>query len=693
MDELQALLDNDNSFLASYIMSINDSQATVDDRDPAEIDDYYDVENDDDTEELSSIYDDNYQYGLDDEFDPFAEDEQSDFENEDSEDDSSFLLNYLLGDSAPPDIDIASGFAGPGKEVPSNVGKSVKDAIVANESGGRYDVVNPGSTATGKYQFIWSIWKNKIGAVTGAKTRQEFLNNPEAQDQFYDWYEKNEMAPAVSRLQQYNSQGYTPTQLGRLFHYRGEAGARAYLQGRVPDKPEANNPSISQYLAKYKQAGGPAPLKKKFQAGGNTLPVVEVTAKMPKWQKYSLAFDKLLPKSEAIQQYLDPLARALGNSETVYPERIDKKYDAYKRDYIARGLILDRNDNNYTDKEKEIINSSRYKGMSKKDVYENPVHFDITTDNRYMNSLYDNSNLIDFPGSRQAIQKLARRYISNADAIGGAVTEDNFFDKLRETDEQDDVFFNPVSQFLLKDQNLDTARYKPANDYYEFLPSYSIKSKAGINKNINEFLKKYANQQTLDSIRKSPIFINDDNIQNPPVYQEDTNLGKYKSGVAYDTQRNLPYYFVSDAWDFEPQSYSNAYVMGNPSEGQTPQNVRKSYQQAYLLQKAGNPFKVYDRFYFNPQTGEYIPDDQVNKKQAGGVPIAHTAYDQYIGLNDDSLQELLLPLEGQNIIRGLDSGEPVEILDSKGKRKVLRGPKDQTIATGKVYEKRLTKRK
>lgn len=76
-------------------------------------------------------------------------------------------------------------------------------------------------------------------------------------------------------------------------------------------------------------------------------------------------------------------------------------------------------------------------------------------------------------------------------------------------------------------------------------------------------------------------------------------------------------------------------------------------------------------------------------KQAGGTAVARTPEQQYIGLNDGSLDELILPLQGINTIRGLDSGQPVEIIDETGVAQVLYGPNHIVKAKGKVKEKRL----
>ena len=130
---------------------------------------------------------------------------------------------------------------------------SFTDDIVSKESGGNYRATNPNSSATGKYQFLWNTWGDKIADFTGVQSKQEFLNNPEAQDSFYnDYYLPQELLPAVKRLK---SKGFNldTNTLAKLVHFRGEKGAYDYLTGKVGDKPESYNMSISQYI---KQTGG-----------------------------------------------------------------------------------------------------------------------------------------------------------------------------------------------------------------------------------------------------------------------------------------------------------------------------------------------------------------------------------------------------------------------------------------------------
>lgn len=80
----------------------------------------------------------------------------------------------------------------------------------------------------------------------------------------------------------------------------------------------------------------------------------------------------------------------------------------------------------------------------------------------------------------------------------------------------------------------------------------------------------------------------------------------------------------------------------------------------------------------------------LRKYEFGGIPVAQTDEELYEGLNaDDEYQEMILDLPKQyNVIRGLDSGKPVSVIDQLGNSATLFGNQDTFITYGKVYEKK-----
>lgn len=209
-----------------------------------------------------------------------------------------------------------------------------------------------------------------------------------------------------------------------------------------------------------------------------------------------------------------------------------------------------------------------------------------------------------------------------------------------------DVFFDK--------QKLQPSKYKPTSDYLEFLPSYSLKNKNiknikyldgttfedNVNKKISNYIKsgKY-DVDSKEGIKdekyqeflknKNPIYFNHKYDSDLTEYHLGANLAGHKEGIAWDKEKNLPYLSISDAWDFEPQHYSKKWI-GQDNIENNKVNERKAYKQSYLMNKAGNPFKIYDRFYFDPKTKEYIPDDKLLKKQFGGMSKANNPLFKYL---------------------------------------------------------------
>lgn len=137
---------------------------------------------------------------------------------------------------------------------PVTTSDAIQD-IIAKESGGRYDAVprrKDGtliSSAAGKYQFLWDTWQPKITKYTGIKTKEEFLNNPKAQDDFFNsYYLPNEAEPAIERIKRKTKTNQSDDNLLKLYHFRGEQGAIDYLTGKLSDTPEGkDNMPISKY--------------------------------------------------------------------------------------------------------------------------------------------------------------------------------------------------------------------------------------------------------------------------------------------------------------------------------------------------------------------------------------------------------------------------------------------------------------
>jgi len=194
--------------------------------------------------------------------------------------------------------------------------------------------------------------------------------------------------------------------------------------------------------------------------------------------------------------------------------------------------------------------------------------------------------------------------------------------------------------------HLPNSPYTPKDDYYEFLPTYSLKERLGHPTNADLRMSAIGKDPT--SYKKDgEIFINPDGgLIGPEAYKDlmevvqthkpkyyssgieennfkdlsyslfykngDPDLAHYKSGFGYDEDVNLPYAFLSDAWDFYPKDYGNFW---DQSKQKDPKTTRE-YQQSYLMHKVGKPFKIYERTYIDPENKTLVSDKEILNRKA-----------------------------------------------------------------------------
>ena len=177
------------------------------------------------------------------------------------------------------------------------------------------------------------------------------------------------------------------------------------------------------------------------------------------------------------------------------------------------------------------------------------------------------------------------------------------------------------------ERDLPKSIYKPKDDYYEWLPSYSLKGNLdssfygldgdeAMATNFDDFttivdgILKRGNKSWGDFIKdKKTIFSEYTNYDLDAASRLlNANLGHHKQGLAWDDELQLPYMSISDAWDFEPTDYAKRWA--GEKEGRD-----RAYIQASLMHRAGNPFKIYDRFYIDPETRDYITDEEIKKRR------------------------------------------------------------------------------
>lgn len=260
--------------------------------------------------------------------------------------------------------------------------------------------------------------------------------------------------------------------------------------------------------------------------------------------------------------------------------------------------------------------SKEYKDYKERDSYYNPPKKDISSGDQMVDFIYNNEWLLDAPIVGEILKNKAKSVVANSKgnpvigkpsvigrgSYGGNFNNEGNSPKL-------------LDQYFSKKPILNKAIYKPTSDYLEFLPTYSVKG---------DFEKKISDEKEMenfkDLIEREFFYKKDYNkflkdkktVFSPQTEMSDfsvmldADLGGHKLGASWDKEVGLPYLSIADAWDFEPKHYSDKW-------GKERKKEDKAYVQSYLMHKAGNPYKIYDRFYFNPKTKEYISDEEIRK--------------------------------------------------------------------------------
>lgn len=142
------------------------------------------------------------------------------------------------------------------------------------------------SSAVGKYQFLWDTHNPQIAKVTGIKDKESFRKNPQAQEKYFEWYLENNIPESLQRIRGYNKKRYTDDELVALIHFKGETGAKKWLQSEI-DETAKNNLSIPEYINRYREGKGNydnsavSPLKEIVTRARVTKPIMLPTQNMP----------------------------------------------------------------------------------------------------------------------------------------------------------------------------------------------------------------------------------------------------------------------------------------------------------------------------------------------------------------------------------------------------------------------------
>jgi hypothetical protein len=288
---------------------------------------------------------------------------------------------------------------------------------------------------------------------------------------------------------------------------------------------------------------------------------------------------------------------------------------------------------------------------AKKEKYYNPKKPTYKSGNKQIDFLASNPWLMDLPIIGDKIKEQA--YALGTQKTGSIRTDEDIADP-NKIDElrgkylagSTNDFSEPldlVKQYIYADQKLPNSKFTPKDDYYDFLPSYSLQDKleAPTNESLN--MSNFGKENTSYKKGDEIIWNNDGSYfqgdkykdlmdvvktHKPKYYNSEkgnlpydlfyksgnlVDLAHYKSGFGYDEDVNLPYASISDAWDFYPGDYQKLW--GENKKGEDSSLNTREYQQAYLMHKVGNPYKIYDRTYIDPENKTLVNDKEILAKK------------------------------------------------------------------------------
>lgn len=138
--------------------------------------------------------------------------------------------------------------------------QALREAIAKRESGGDYTALPPVrngkrvSSAAGKYQFLWDTHKKQIAEVTGVTTKEQFLKNPTAQEEYFNYWNQNTLTPYAERIKKAFKPDLSTNQLKMLIHFTGPQGALDYF-AKGKETRDALGTTTASYLAKLRRGG------------------------------------------------------------------------------------------------------------------------------------------------------------------------------------------------------------------------------------------------------------------------------------------------------------------------------------------------------------------------------------------------------------------------------------------------------
>lgn len=187
--------------------------------------------------------------------------------------------NMVAADSTRVEMNLPMAVPSMTSRTPASADNTdIRMIIGTKESGNNYGALpkrkdgSLASSAVGKYQFLWNGHKEKIQALTGISSKEDFRNNPEAQEKYFDYWNNTVLTPVAEDIKKAFNPGYSMNEIKQIVHFQGPAGARKFFSTGEFTTDAFGSTPLS-YLKKQYQKGGeievtPAELAQILRMGG-----------------------------------------------------------------------------------------------------------------------------------------------------------------------------------------------------------------------------------------------------------------------------------------------------------------------------------------------------------------------------------------------------------------------------------------
>jgi hypothetical protein len=145
------------------------------------------------------------------------------------------------------------------REAAPESNENIADVIAAKESGGNYKALPKkkdgtlASSAVGKYQFLWNQNKDWIGKVTGVTTKDGFMNNPEAQEKAFQYWDETVLTPNAQKIKNELGVQVPLNNIKYTIHFAGPTGAYKYF-ATGEETRDAFGSTTSKYAGLFKNS-------------------------------------------------------------------------------------------------------------------------------------------------------------------------------------------------------------------------------------------------------------------------------------------------------------------------------------------------------------------------------------------------------------------------------------------------------